>query len=445
MNNRKLIFWLIFWWLLLILLIILMVAKWNKTNKVIYKADWKFHIWTVWDSKTKFDEFISDFKLDNKSMSNVEFDVKSFSSYEDYMLALNSAFIKWQAPDIFVLNNNETSLYEDKVYALSNLKIDIHKFRQDYKPIFIDDLIDVVWEWEEKQEFLKWIPVWYETLWILYNARYRLKRSNFVTISALKSAILKAKNYDIIPLWVWNGSTVLDAWDLLAQQFLLNKVKSIKDTTPVKIKQTLAEYTAYWDVNWDNWYNSLFNEAQTAGKNNIDLFTEKKLWAIIAYPRIIGKLQSYWFSSRFLYAAAYPHAYSWDGPSLANYNYFVINSDSQQKAIAISFMKYLNSDKWVEKYLSKFNYYLPAKRTLEDKLGTKKISNYFSNIELRDFYSDEPLSSFDKWNKVIYDREVIWVLDNFYSYLSAFDRFKTSLLCKTEKILELKNLSTSCE
>lgn len=443
--NRKLIFWLILWWLALILVIFLMIAKSNNQKKVVYKADWKFHIWTVWDSKTKFDEFISDFKLDNKSMSNVEFDVKSFSNYEDYMLALNSAFIKWQAPDIFVLNNNETSLYEDKVYALSNLKIDIHKFRQDYKSIFINDLIISTWKWENKKEFLKWIPVWYETLGVLYNARYRFKRSDFVSISSMKSAILKVKNFDIIPIWIWNGSTVLNAGDLLAQQFLLNKVDSIKNMDESKIKQTLAEYAAYWDVNWDNWYNSLFTESKSAWKNNIDLFVDKEIWAIIAYPRIIKKLQSYWFSPRFLYAAAYPHSFSWDGPSLANYNYFVINNDSQQKAIALSFMKYINSDKWAKKFLTKFSYYLPAKRTLEDELWKRKISNYFSNIELRDFYSDEPLSSFDKWNKVIYDRNIIPVLDNFYSYVNAFDSFRNSLLCKTEKILELKNLWKSCD
>jgi hypothetical protein len=237
----------------------------------------------------------------------------------------------------------------------------------------------------------------------------------------------------------------LDAWDLLAQHFLLNKVTSIKEATTPKIKQTLWEYTQYGSVNWDNWYNSLFTNSVSSWKNNIDLFTDKEVWAIIAYPRIIEKLQSYGFSSRFLQAAAYPHSYSWDGPSLANYNYFVINNDSDKKNISISLLSYLNSDKWAENYLSKYKYYLPAKRTLESKLSERKISSFYSNIELRDFYSDEPLSSFNKWNKVIYDREIIPVLDNFNFYLSSFENFKTSLLCKTDKILELKNLSTSCE
>ncbi len=443
MNNRKLIFWIILWAVLVIILIFVLLNK--DGPKRIAKESWNFKIWIVWDSKTKFDEFISAYKLDNPSVSNIDFEVKSFSNYRDYILALNSAFIKWKAPDIFVLNNNETSLYEDKIYALSNLKIDIHKFRQDYNSIFIDDLIVSTWEWEEKKEYLKWIPVGYETLWVLYNARFRLKRSDFTSIPALKSAIVKSKNFGIIPLWIWNGSTVLDSWDILAQFFLLNSVKSIEEATPLKIKQTLAEYTAYWYINWDNGFNSLFAESVSAGKNNIDLFVDREVWAIIAYPRVIEKLKDYWFSPRFLHASPFPHSSFWESYSLANYNYFVINTESKQKAVGLSFMKYINSDNWAEKYLSKFKYYLPAKRTLEDKLSEKKISDFYPNIQLRDFYSDEPLSSFDKWNKVIYDREIIPVLDNFNFYLSAFEKFKISLLCKTDKILNLNNLSTSCE
>jgi len=444
MNNRKLIFWIIVWAILVILLIFLLIAK-NNNKTVVHKFNWTFNIWIVGDSSTKFEEFLTSFKNANKSMSNIEYSVKSFSNYEEYSLALNSAFIKWVAPDLFVLNNNETSLYEEKIYALSNIKIDIHKFRQDYKWIFIDDLIISDWEWEEKKEYLKWMPVWYETLWVFYNSRFRLKRSDFNTISSVKSAILKAKKFDIVPIAVWNWSTVVDAWDLLAQQFLLNKVTSIKNINPAKIKQTLAEYMQYGLVSWDNWYNSLFDSSVSSWKNNIDLFVNKEVWAIIAYPRVIEKLQAYGFSKRFLQAISYPHSYSWDWPSLANYNYFVINSESNQKNVALSLLKYLNSDEWAEVYLSKYTYYLPSKRTLEDKLSTKKISNFYPNIELRDFYSDEPLSSFDKWNKVIYDREVISVLDNFNFYLSSFERFKTSLLCKTDKILELKNLSISCD
>ena len=438
------IFWAIIWVLLLIILLFLMLTKWDKRTTVV-RENWNFKIWTVWDSSKKFDEFISDFKSKNKSMSDVIFEITSFKNYEDYSLALNSAFIKGVSPDIFVLNNNETSLFEDKVYALSNTKIDIHKFRQDYKSIFLDDLIAVIWEWEEKKEYLKWIPVWYETLWVLYNRKFRLKRSDFNLKYSLNLAIRKSNSFDVVPLALGNWSIVKNSPDILAQEFLLNKVNSITSPSTAKTKETLAEYMEYGSEAWDNAFNKLFSSSKNTRKNDIDLFADNEVWAIITYPRIIEKLKTYGFNSRYLYAAAYPHRAHWDWPSLANYNYFVVNTDSDKKSVALVFMNFLNSDEWAETFLNKFKYYLPAKRTLEDKLWKNNISSFYPNIQLQDFYSDEPLSSFDKGNKVIYDKEIVKVLDNFWSYLDAFEDFKSSLLCKSEKILNLKNLSTSCE
>lgn len=439
MNNRKLIFWIIGAVLVVWLLIFLIVAKSNQGTKRVATSSWDFQIWTVWDSSTKFDEFLSSFKSANRSFANVNYSVINFSNYKDYSLALNSAVIKWKYPDIFVLNNNETSLFEDKVLAISNSDIDIHNFRKEYKPIFSKDLIVNVWEWEEKQSFLKWIPVGYETLWIFYNKRFRLKPSDFVSISSLQSAIIKVEKLWVVPIAIWNWSTILNSPDLLAQQFLLNKIDSLEKADNAKIRQTLSEYTAYWV--WENNYNSLFQE----NKSNVELFIDKEVAAIVTYPRVIEKLQSSWFSNNFLAAAAYPHSYSWDGPSLANYNFFAINKDTKQKNVALALLSYLNSDDWAKTYLEKFKYYLPAKLKLEDKLATTKISNFYDNIELRDFYSDEPLSSFDKWNKVLYDEKVVNVLDNFNSYLSAFEKFKTSTLCYSEKILNLENLTVNCE
>jgi hypothetical protein len=439
MNNRKLIFWIIWALLIIILLSVLIFAKWDTRKKGVAKSSWDFKIWIVWDSAKNFEEFISSFKEDNKSMANVIYSIQSFPNYEEYSNALTSAIIKWVAPDIFVLNNNEESIFEEKVLALSNSDIDIHNFRKEHKNIFNNDLIVSQWEWNEKQEFLKWIPVWYETLWIFFNkwVPFRLNATNFTSLSSLLGIIEKKKEDNLVTIGIWNWN-VLNAWDILAQYLLINKIKSLDDS---KYKSWLSEYTTYGSLNWDNLYNSLFENWE----NNIDLFIDKKIGSIIAYPRVIEKLQTSWFSKQFLYATPFPHRFSWDGPSLANYNYFVINKETSQEKVALTFLKYLNSKEWAENYLAKYKYYLPAKIELEEKLWEWNISNYFQNIQLRDFYSDEPLSSFNKWNKVIYDKEIISVLNNFNSYLSAFEKFKTSTLCKSNKILNLTNLSVSCD
>lgn len=450
MSKNKLIFLIIAGVILVGLLIsALFLNSGSKNNTTIKRSSGDFKIWIVWDSKIKFEEFMSSFKSANKWVSDVNYNIESFSDYEDYSRALTSAMIKWEAPDIFVLNNNETSLFEEKIAAIPPSVISASDFKKNYRGIFTDDLI-----LQEKSdgdewvvEFLKGFPVGYETLGIFYNRRFRFKISDFNSIASLNSAITRIKKLNVIPLGMGNGSTVAYSQDILAQFFLLHKVNNLKDADATKIKQALWEYAWFWAINWENGYNGVYADTKATGKTNIDLFADNDLAAIIAYPRVVLKLQALWFSKKTLFAAPFPHFHSGDGWTLANYNYFVVNSDSNQKEVAFTFLKYLNSDEWATSYLEKFKYYLPARLNLEEDMRDQKISNYFSSVNLSDFYTADqtPLSSFNKENKVIYDREVIWVLDNFSGYLNDFESFKKSTLCKTDKILNLNNLWVSCE
>ena len=444
MNNRKIIFFVIIWLLVIWLLIFLIIAKTNKRAKVSMSS-WNFVIWTVWDSASKFKEFLSDFKSKNKEFSRVNFDVVSFSNYKDYSLALKSAFLKNKAPDIFVLNNNEKSIFEEKILAIPNSVINIHKFRQEYKSIFTNDLIVETDDKNEEKSFLKWVPVGYETLWIFYNKFYRLKKFHFVSMSSLLSAIKKVnERQDAVPIALWNWENISYAGDILAQFLMLNKVKSLVNWDDAKIRDSLSEYIKYYT--WENNFSSLFQDDYNKEQKDIDLFIDKKVAAIIAYPRIIKKLESSWFTNRFLAATAFPHYFKNDWDTLANYNYFVINQDTNKKNIAFWLLKFLATDTWAKAFLDKFRYYLPACETLEETLADRKISKFYDNIVLSDFYSEEhPLSSFDKLNKVIYDEKIKEVLDKHNSILSKFSQFKNYLLCEKDKILELKNLSKKCE
>ena len=147
-----------------------------------------------------------------------------------------------------------------------------------------------------------------------------------------------------------------------------------------------------------------------------------------------------------MFAAPFPHFNSADWWTLANYNYFVVNNDSAQKDVAFTLLKYLSTDDWSSAYLDKYRYYLPARLNLEADMADQKISNYFDSVVIADFYTSDntPLSSFNKGNKILFDREVLPVLDNFSSYLNDFAVFQESTLCKTDKILNLTNLWVSC-
>jgi len=447
MNKNKIIFAII--WVILIILILLVIMKlrdsWNNTKN---KSAGVFKIWIVWDDVESAKKIVDKFKKVNPEYSSQDIKIESFLSYNDYYYALNSAIIQWKAPDIFVLNNNEkNSMFSNQVIWISQSVINPNDFRKKYKWFFADDLIVSSWEWEKKQEYLTWIPVWYETLWIFYNRRY-IKEEDLSSLSWLNNVVanLKEKKPSLIPIWIWNGSTVAWASDIITQFFMLeNWVSSLDDVTWTKMKQWLSSYLLYWDVDWYNGYNSRFLELTNAWKNNIDLFSKWETFMVVGYPRLIKEIADKWFSKNFLLATKFPHYYSGDWKTLVNYNYFVINKDSDKQELANAFLWYLSSDIWAEDFLGLFKYYLPALLSLEsNKLDEKIDDNY--NIVLNDFYSnDHELSSFDKWVKNLYDKNIISILDNSSNYEKSFEKFRKSILCKAKKIATLEWLSNSCE
>lgn len=448
MNKNKLIFaiiWLILLWLLLF--IISSLNKW-KSSKSANNAPSDFSIWMIWDNLDWANQVINDFKSLNKEYSKKNIKVEVFSNFDDYNLTLMSAIASWKAPDVFVLNNNEKySVFTNQTIWINPKYLNPNDFRKKFKWVFSDDLILSTTEWEKTQEFLKWVPVWYETLWIFYNRRY-VKASELTSLSALNNVVanLKNKKPNLIPIWIWNGSTVYSAWDIVTQFFMLEDwVDSLSKVTWNKLKQSISSYFLFWDINWYNWFNSRFNELAKFWKTSLDLFSRGETFMVVWYPSLINKIAKNWFSKNFLQAVPFPHYFSWEGKTLVNYNYFVINKDTKNLDLANAFLLYLSSDIWAQNYLENFPYYLPALLSLESDKLEEKISDKF-NIVLWDFYNDDyELSSFDKWVKELYDKNIITILDNASNYLNIFPKFQSKILCKANKISTLTNLSKNCE
>lgn len=446
MNKNKLIFWIIAWViLLLIILFILSLNNNQKPTNTWTKKDFK--IWVINDNKTDFLTLISDFKSLNAKYKNSNIIVESFSSYEEYSYALSSAIISSEAPDIFVLNNNEkNSIFSKQIYWLEPSIFNPNDFRKKYKWIFSDDLITTYQDWEKQKEALIWIPVWYETLWIYYNGRY-IKDTDLKSISSLNNIIseLKIQKPNYTPIWIWNGSTVEFASDIVTQFFMLeNWISKLEDISWNKLKESLWTYLFYWDESSDNAYNSEFVELMTLWNNNLDLFAKWEIFMIVWYPSLINKIDSKWYSKNLLRASPFPHYIVWEWKTLANYNYFVINKQTTNYSLATDFLLYLSTDSWANNYLDKFPYYLPALLSLEsDKLEEKIHKDY--KIVKKDFLDKNYiLSSFDKWIKNIYDTDIINILDNSSTYETEFLKFKNKLLCLTKKVVKLENLSKEC-
>lgn len=445
-NNKKILIAILgFLWLVIVFIVLSLDAGKKDTKNT--STSWGLKVWILEDDATKFYNYLTKFKELNQWYKNLQFSVESFESYEDYSLALSHAIIKGDAPDIFMLNNSQkTTIFDNQTIGFLPEIINPNDFRRKYKWAIANDLISSA-EYEGKNiEYLKWVPVWYETLWIFHNRRY-VKTTDVTTFSTL-SKIINKYNRDkpeIVPIALWNGSTVEKAEDIITQ-FLIAEdgVKGVSNLSSTNIKESLTQYYLFGDTTGKNAYNNQKDTLTVMGQNNLDLFSKGKTFMVVWYPRMIKKIAEKWYSKTFLLASTFPQYYSGNQKLSMNYNYFVVNKDSQNVQAAQDILNFMTTDIWAEEYLKQFPYYFPALLSLEEDALERKIHNDF-NIVLSDFYNPEAeLISFDKGIISEFNKNIIPVLDNSTNYLDAFQGFLTNLKCKTRKIINLEWLSKTC-
>ena len=443
MNKKKIIFLAILGGIAFILIIIsLALSSGSKDdNKVATVNDFK--IWILDDSKESFSYFIEDFKAYtwNKAL---QVTIESFNNYEEYNLALASAIIKWEAPDLYMLNNNEKSIFLENAIWIDPQIISPDDMRASFSPFFWDDLIISSWEWEEKIEFLVWIPFWYETLWLYFNIRkvWDVKKiKSFSSISNFISEYHDNKPWEVA-LWIGRWTTVENVWDIFAQFLMWEWLSSIWDTSSTEIKNVFSEYFAY--ASGDNNYIKVDNILRKSSRTNLDYFIDWEIAMIFGYPRMILDIDEKWFSKSSLQVINFPDFIN-ESNKLVNYNYFVLNKDSKNSDIAEKLLKYIYSEVGEKAYLSHFKYYLPARVSLYSDVKDRAILDNFY-IKLKNFYNSEAIySSFDKWLKSVYDRDIVKLVDDEVNYLDRASNFVYSIKCKTAKVIKLEDLSKSCE
>lgn len=454
MNKNKILFAII--WLLLFIVVMIWVSSlnsWddNTDNSANQKNIDKFAIWIVWDDKEKFQDFLYTFKEKNPRYENTNIVIESFPDYNEYYYTLIWAFLKWTAPDMFVLNNNEeSSIFDEQIAFVDPQIFDPDELSRDFEPVFTNNLIrsTQVWWWDDwpiDLDYVRWIPMWYETLWMYYSFR-KFKWKDLVTWAWLNDAVsnLSSDDDNFSPLWIWDWSTVINAFDIITSIFVQNWANAITNWINDSIKQALFTYINYWSTKSDNKYNLLISDALKNWYTNLDLFTRDKVWLIFWYPRMILDIDKKWFNKKFLRVSPFPQNTMWDWVILVNYNYYVMNKFSPNISLSKDLMIYFSSESWEKEFLKRYPYYLPAHLSLLSRRLEEKIHpDYW--IELWNFYNDKALLvSFDKKNKVMYDTEIIWVLDSDKHYVDIFNLFSTKLYCKYNKMINQKWLSKNC-
>jgi len=444
MNKKKLIFLALlgFFVIIIIIVAVLMAKNTDKNNKSTTKTE-DFTIWILEDSKDDFNVFLDDFKSDTDNQ-NLIANIETFSNYEEYNMALSSAIVKGQAPDLYMLNNNEKSIFLENATGLDPEILSPDILRKYFYSFFWDDLIYSSGEKEEKTEFLVWVPFGFETLWLYFNPdifRDVKKLKSFPEIENLIEEFHQKKP-ESTALWIGKWLTVSNVANIFIQFLMSEWVNNLEDVNSSNIKKVFTEYFSY--NSWNNGYIKADNILRKQWKTNVDFFIDWKIAMIFGFPRLLNEIDDKWLWKRKIRAVIFPDFIN-ESNRMVNYNYFVLNKDSKNNDMAYEILKYMFSEKGEKAYLNNFKYYLPARISLYADLKDREVNENFY-VKLKDFYNSEAIySSFDKWLKPIFDKEIINLLDDEVNYLKRAWDFISSLKCKTLKVIKLENLSNICE
>lgn len=443
-NRNKIILFIVWWILIFFIVVMLIIMLFNQKNREKKTANNEnFTIWMVWDSAERSTDLIDGFKKFSKTKKDVV--IESFNNYEEYSYALTNAIANGTAPDVFVLNSNEKeSIFQWQTTWIEPDIVNPNSFRKDYKTFLSDQLIAKTDKWVD---YLVWMPVWYEVLWVFYNRRF-VNGSDVDSASSLRSAVkkLKEKNPDSIPVAIWNWAAVDFAEDI-ATQFILTawENRSIEQLDRKAIQKWLWNYVDFWNEEWDNKYNTRLEEMKIAKQTWVDLFSKGETLIIAGYPRLIEKISDKWFSSNFLAAAPFPNEWEKSWKALVNYNYFVINKDTNKLDVANLFMQYLFSNDWIKTFLEAYPYYLPGVSEFDKWNEEQKIHKNY-NIRIADFYNDSlEYTTFDKWLKTDYDEKLKAMLDNERTVIDEFSKLQKVTNCRTSKIFSQKDIWKNCD
>ena len=423
MNTNKIIFAVL--GSIILFLIIMLVLQLNRGTepRQAEKQGWDFNIWTLDEERASFDRLIADFKDEFTRYANTNIGIETFSDRTLYEQTIISSLWAWNAPDIFLLNNKDTSPLENHVIGISPSVVSPNDFRRDFYPVFSEDLVLNI----EKTDFLKWIPVWFQVPALYYNRRNFPRPSELGDWGRLgieMESMAQRSNIPPLALGVGSGitrnsSTVLS---FLTQEW----VWDIEEVQNTHTRQVMSQYRALWLI-WNQTYIELAWDNPEL--SDIELFARWDVASILAYPRDIKTIADIWFSSNMLFVSPFPLS-EWKRDSVAiDYDYYVIQKNTSNLQLAEDFMSYLASRRWQEMYWELFPHQIPAQPSLAIERAEEKIHPRFNVIQ-RNFLRDQTeLISFWVWNTLVFESTLQEILDSENRFDSRFQLLKSRISC----------------
>ncbi len=406
MNKNKIIFLAAIWIVLLLIFIIFILMRMERTTTVSQDS---LTIWTVWHSPEQFKSVSEQYALDTGRVLGIEH--KDFESYSDYKEALLLELAIDDGPDIFMLNNSERILLSERISGILPEYIAPEDFRKSFLSPFSEELIDTEKVDGKNIDYVLWVPAWFETLGLFYDRRSFVGQ-DLETWAWVGEAIedIKDKNSSITPLWIGHWSSVLYSWDIFAQFLINNNTRSLIWMDPSAVKRALWTYKFYSDSDGENNYAAISKELEENAMNNISLFSSWDIKMLVWFPSILAEIKKSGFSKNFLSAEPFPKTSTTDNKLIVNYNFFVINEESDEYDAASRFLAYLSSQQWAETYYDNFTQRLPAHSLITQKLNQKFDPDF--NISYKDVLKDQiEFVSFDKWIVREFDEKIPSILN----------------------------------
>ncbi len=448
------VFLMIIWWIFLL--------TWSKKSKITQKKIKEFNIWVVWDETSWYSDIIKWFKNKYKEYSSTEINVTKFNDYTDYEKTILNVMWDNNSPDIFVINNNWWALLEQKINAIPDKIINTNDFSNKFNRAF-DNLIiknkekDKDWK-NIDVYYLKWVPMWFETLWVFYN--WKLIQSIWKTWSSLDDEIKKQpedRNYIPIALWLW-WKYIFSPWDILSLLFLQNKVNNYSDLNNNNWINSLSAYFSYAnDIN--NNIVSLKEEMDELNLTTVDMFVRWKIWILIWYPSLLKEIElavkrassnlnldKKTVKSSDIFQLYEPSKdKTWI--NLINYNYFALSKLSKNTEMWYLFLSYLSTKESQEKYMESFNYYLPALKELEETRLNKSINSNYERIKYSSFLPQfVELKDFNKLLKTDYDYYLNKNLNNLTEdKKNILNKLIKYINCNKGHLIDMVDFDKKCE
>lgn len=419
MSTRKIIFFIIVWIITISLLIWVFILSNNKPNN-----KWSGNI-TIWINNWTTDDFqkiIDWFYQDNSENKKIHITVeKKTSDPEKYRTLLLSTLADWTGPDIFMLPRWEDDLLENRVYPLDSSVVNIAEFERKFElEAFSSLIVDSQDENWKKIQALKWVPIWYETLWVFYN-RAILRTgapSDFSNLELLYSqfpAKIFPTNLGLSKQFVPNISDILPIFLTEEKIYWYDKLKSSYKSFlnyynygNLKVATEPDEWNIY---NQGSSLRSTESEMKNEKLTTIDKFVRWDIWMIIGYQSLIPEIEkalkrANWNNAQdpALFLTSRLPYFSKNYQNIARYDYFWLSNRSTNPDASLKFLQFLLTENGQRVALEAYPNLIPAQTSFYAGSDSIQLSKTFSRMKLDSFIPKfgDKLLVFEYWMKNIF-------------------------------------------